>query len=145
MAYWYGGAILHRNFCSHLASIAFHDAFSLYGRPRAYPWDPRDQASMMFAYPVGPDRDVGVRPSSHTLLTLIYHRSVTIFGSRCSRGHGPPGRSHIPRSVPTSEHTLYSYAAWFFNRGHYIANIESNLDNHFSLICGRTSHGNDPR
>ncbi|KAI9512071.1 hypothetical protein F5148DRAFT_1165993 [Russula earlei] len=37
--------------------IAFHDAFSLYGRPRAYSWDPRDQASMMFAYPVGPARD----------------------------------------------------------------------------------------
>ncbi|KAI0001474.1 hypothetical protein BJV74DRAFT_818881 [Russula compacta] len=38
--------------------IAYHDAFSLYGRPRAYSWDPRDLASMMFAYPVGPTRDV---------------------------------------------------------------------------------------
>lgn len=37
--------------------IAIHDAFSLYGRPRAYSWDPRDEASMMYAYPVGPARD----------------------------------------------------------------------------------------
>ncbi|KAF8263900.1 hypothetical protein EI94DRAFT_1703672 [Lactarius quietus] len=37
--------------------IAFHDSFSLYGRPHAYTWDPRDKASMMFAYPAGPSRD----------------------------------------------------------------------------------------
>lgn len=42
----------------HLA--AFHDSFSLYGRPRAYSWDPRDLASMMFAYPAGPSRDVSL-------------------------------------------------------------------------------------
>lgn len=37
---------------------AFHDSFSLYGRPKAYSWDPRDVSSMMFAYPAGPSRDV---------------------------------------------------------------------------------------
>ncbi|KZS94260.1 hypothetical protein SISNIDRAFT_453997 [Sistotremastrum niveocremeum HHB9708] len=37
--------------------IAFHDAFGLYGRPLGYKWDPRDHISMLFAYPVGPQRD----------------------------------------------------------------------------------------
>ncbi|SRR6266404_3305656 len=58
MAYRYSGALFYRNFYSSLATAAFHDAFSLYGRPRAYAWDPRDEASMMYAYPVGPARDV---------------------------------------------------------------------------------------
>jgi CCR4-NOT transcriptional complex subunit CAF120 len=39
---------------------AFHDSFSLYGRPKGYSWDPRDVASMMFAYPTGPSRDVSL-------------------------------------------------------------------------------------
>ncbi|KAJ3893232.1 hypothetical protein GG344DRAFT_43777 [Lentinula edodes] len=38
--------------------IAFHDTFKLYGRPQAWSWDPRDPASLMFAYPVGPGKDV---------------------------------------------------------------------------------------
>lgn len=38
--------------------IGIHDAFELYGRPSAYTWDPRDPMSMMFAYPVGPNKDV---------------------------------------------------------------------------------------
>ncbi|GJE88684.1 hypothetical protein PsYK624_047670 [Phanerochaete sordida] len=37
--------------------IGIHDAFELYGRPRAYSWDPRDPNSMMFAYPIGPRKD----------------------------------------------------------------------------------------
>lgn len=37
---------------------AFHDAFQLYGRPKAYTWDPRDPASLMFGYPVGAGKDV---------------------------------------------------------------------------------------
>ena len=41
--------------------IGIHDAFELYGRPRQYSWDPRDPRSMMFAYPIGPQRDVRVR------------------------------------------------------------------------------------
>ncbi|KAH9928283.1 uncharacterized protein B0H18DRAFT_1117968 [Fomitopsis serialis] len=38
--------------------IALHDTFELYGRPRQYSWDPRDPRSMMFAYPIGPQRDM---------------------------------------------------------------------------------------
>ncbi|KAI0649070.1 hypothetical protein C8Q79DRAFT_1007637 [Trametes meyenii] len=38
--------------------IAIHDAFTLYGRPTMYSWDPRDAGSMMFAYPIGPNRDL---------------------------------------------------------------------------------------
>ncbi|KAH9846672.1 hypothetical protein C2E23DRAFT_898508 [Lenzites betulinus] len=38
--------------------IGIHDAFELYGRPRMYSWDPRDPTSMMFAYPIGPNRDL---------------------------------------------------------------------------------------
>ena len=39
-------------------ATGIHDAFGLYGRPRMYSWDPRDSQSMMFAYPIGPNRDV---------------------------------------------------------------------------------------
>ncbi|KAG5646986.1 hypothetical protein DXG03_001710 [Asterophora parasitica] len=38
--------------------VAVHDAFELYGRPEAWTWDPRDPISLMFAYPVGPNKDV---------------------------------------------------------------------------------------
>lgn len=38
--------------------IAIHDAFELYGRPQMYSWNPRDPKSMMFAYPVGPHKDL---------------------------------------------------------------------------------------
>ncbi|KAI0091193.1 hypothetical protein BDY19DRAFT_1055339 [Irpex rosettiformis] len=38
--------------------VAIHDAFELYGRPRMYSWDPRDPRSMMFAYPIGPSKDL---------------------------------------------------------------------------------------
>ena len=46
--------------CVLMIIIAIHDAFELYGRPRLYSWDPRDPRSMMFAYPIGRNRDVGV-------------------------------------------------------------------------------------
>lgn len=62
-----------------LATIALHDAFSLYGRPRAYSWDPRDEASMMYAYPVGPARDVSFhfpfpvpRSPSYTIIQSLF-------------------------------------------------------------------------
>ena len=42
-----------------------HDAFGLYGRPNAYAWDPRESTSQMFAYPVGPQKDVCVSFGSH--------------------------------------------------------------------------------
>ncbi|EPQ52802.1 hypothetical protein GLOTRDRAFT_140423 [Gloeophyllum trabeum ATCC 11539] len=38
--------------------IAIHDSFELYGRPNAYIQDPRDPSSLMFAYPVGPHKDL---------------------------------------------------------------------------------------
>ena len=50
-------------------TLAIHDAFELYGRPEMYSWDPRDPASMMFAYPIGPERQV--RPQ-----TAIYGRHL---------------------------------------------------------------------
>lgn len=50
-----------------------HDAFSLYGRPQGYTWDPRNPLSMMFAYPVGPHKDV-----SHTLWLLLRKHLFTI-------------------------------------------------------------------
>ncbi|PFH52925.1 hypothetical protein AMATHDRAFT_172403 [Amanita thiersii Skay4041] len=37
--------------------IAIHDAFGLYGRPGAWTWDPRNEVSMMFGYPVGQNKD----------------------------------------------------------------------------------------
>nr|GAT46567.1 predicted protein [Mycena chlorophos] len=37
--------------------VALHDAFQLYGRPGAWNWDPRNPRSLMFGYPVGPNRD----------------------------------------------------------------------------------------
>ncbi|TFK49960.1 hypothetical protein OE88DRAFT_1645739 [Heliocybe sulcata] len=39
-------------------STAIHDSFELYGRPNPYLQDPRDPASLMFAYPVGPHKDL---------------------------------------------------------------------------------------
>jgi len=38
--------------------VALHDAFELYGRPDAWTWDPRDPKSLMFGYPVGPQKEV---------------------------------------------------------------------------------------
>ncbi|KAF4613981.1 hypothetical protein D9613_007907 [Agrocybe pediades] len=37
--------------------VALHDAFELYGRPDAWTWDPRDPVSLMFGYPVGPQKE----------------------------------------------------------------------------------------
>ncbi|OCB85327.1 hypothetical protein A7U60_g7632 [Sanghuangporus baumii] len=37
--------------------VGLHDAFSLYGRPGGYTWNPREPISLMFAYPVGPHKD----------------------------------------------------------------------------------------
>lgn len=49
------------SFCVYRPSYvtpAVHDAFELYGRPAMYSWDPRDSVSMMFAYPIGPEKQV---------------------------------------------------------------------------------------
>ncbi|KAF9007597.1 hypothetical protein BDQ17DRAFT_1324157 [Cyathus striatus] len=37
--------------------VAFHDAFELYGRPETWTWDPRNPISLMFAYPVGSQKE----------------------------------------------------------------------------------------
>jgi CCR4-NOT transcriptional complex subunit CAF120 len=75
---------------------AFHDSFSLYGRPRAYSWDPRVMASMMFAYPVGPSRDVGLLfDYSYTLTPKYCFYPVTLYGTRIRRDHGSPGGSNF--------------------------------------------------
>ncbi|KAF8312525.1 hypothetical protein DL93DRAFT_2229030 [Clavulina sp. PMI_390] len=37
--------------------VALHDAFELYGRPGGYSWDPFDERSPMFAYPIGEHKD----------------------------------------------------------------------------------------
>ena len=44
-------------------TLAVHDAFELYGRPRVYAWDPRDPVSMTFAYPAGPEKNVRPKPA----------------------------------------------------------------------------------
>lgn len=55
-------------------SIAFHDTFKLYGRPQAWSWDPRDPASLMFAYPVGPGKDVSYGSSFFEFLLRSFLR-----------------------------------------------------------------------
>jgi CCR4-NOT transcriptional complex subunit CAF120 len=55
--------------------VAIHDAFGLYGRDPihgGYTWDPRDHVSMMFAYPVGPLKEVILKHFFHAEpLTLL--------------------------------------------------------------------------
>ncbi|KAG1822449.1 uncharacterized protein BJ212DRAFT_1539526 [Suillus subaureus] len=38
--------------------VALHDAFELYGHPKAYAWDPCNPVLLTFAYPVNPGRDL---------------------------------------------------------------------------------------
>src|SRR6267154_1499166 len=94
-------------------TTAIHDAFSLYGRPRAYSWDPGDQASMMYAYPVGPARDVSSHSPFSVLLSPTNYYLVTFHGTRNCREHGSPDRSHLRCSVPSFEHPLSSYTGPF--------------------------------
>ncbi|KAF8638252.1 hypothetical protein AX17_002274 [Amanita inopinata Kibby_2008] len=39
-------------------TVALHDVFRLHGRPGGWTWDPRDAASMMFGYPIGPQKEL---------------------------------------------------------------------------------------
>ncbi|KAF8349050.1 hypothetical protein F5887DRAFT_879230 [Amanita rubescens] len=71
--------------------IALHDAFGLYGRPHGWTWDPRERASLMFGYPVGPQKEVSVlditaRRSRETFLIVFVSRS------RSRRDIGSKGR-----------------------------------------------------
>ncbi|KAI9461676.1 hypothetical protein BJY52DRAFT_1203440 [Lactarius psammicola] len=93
--------------------IAFHDSFSLYGRPRVYSWDPRDPASMMFAYPAGPSRDLlfmereaaEVMDPREDRTSAVRSRLNDILSSRM-QGHPPPkgtptdGSSPLPQLPP---------------------------------------------
>lgn len=60
-------------------SSATHDAFSLYGRPARYNWDPRHPKSMWFGYPIGPQRGVRLFVK-HNLFCL----TLTLVSSNCS-------------------------------------------------------------
>lgn len=98
--------------------IALHDTFELYGRPRQYSWDPRDPRSMMFAYPIGPQRDVRVRrlTGPHGLLTwsgrcyswtvnwrrrLMYETSVHQLSAHNYRTYSPTGCVEHRNTVPS--------------------------------------------
>ncbi|KAJ3935935.1 MAG: hypothetical protein NXY57DRAFT_350988 [Lentinula lateritia] len=78
--------------------IAFHDTFKLYGRPQAWSWDPRDPASLMFAYPVGPGKDLLFLDREHAesldprddRTSSIRSRLIGILKERMELG-GPPG------------------------------------------------------
>ncbi|KAG6853977.1 hypothetical protein C0991_011840 [Blastosporella zonata] len=87
--------------------IALHDAFELYGRPDSWTWDPRDPVSLMFAYPVGPNKDLlfldrelaELDPrDEHT--ASIRSRLIGILLDRM-RGHeSKPVTSELPPTLP---------------------------------------------
>ncbi|KAF5391519.1 hypothetical protein D9757_002450 [Collybiopsis confluens] len=82
--------------------IAFHDAFHLYGRPEAWSWDPRDPASLMFAYPVGPHKELLFldREQAEALdprddrTSSIRSKLIDILATRMEE-LGPPGSAGI--------------------------------------------------
>ncbi|KAG5651366.1 hypothetical protein H0H81_008935 [Sphagnurus paluster] len=87
--------------------VALHDAFELYGRPDAWTWDPRDPISLMFAYPVGPSKDLLFldRDLAETLdprdehTSSIRSRLIGIVLDRM-RGHEPPPQATRVVSQP---------------------------------------------
>ena len=124
------------------ATTAIHDAFSLYGRPRAYSWDPRDEASMMYAYPVGPARDVSLH-FPLVFLSPINYNPVAFLGTRNGRKHGSPDRSHLRCSVPPFEHPHSSYSGPFVSeRDPQTAKFQCALRASPSSFHGRANHGN---
>ncbi|KAK0469710.1 uncharacterized protein EV420DRAFT_1661127, partial [Desarmillaria tabescens] len=89
---------------------AFHDAFMLYGRPQSWVWDPRNPISLMFAYPVGPQKDLLFldRELAETLdprddaTSIVRSRLLGILHDRM-RGMEPPApQNHIQASSLTS-------------------------------------------
>ncbi|KAH9959584.1 hypothetical protein BC827DRAFT_1212394 [Russula dissimulans] len=83
---------------------AFHDTFSLYGRPRAYSWDPRDQSSMMYGYPVGPARDLLFleRESAEPLDPREYRTSAAA-SSQSATSKSPSSNLSTITSLPSTE------------------------------------------
>ncbi|KAJ6508021.1 hypothetical protein C8R47DRAFT_1174345 [Mycena vitilis] len=96
--------------------VALHDAFQLYGRPQGWTWDPRDSASLMFAYPVGPHRDLLFleREQAETLdvrddrTSAIRSRLISILSERMPQkdpAHAPPPHQPLqqrPADAPPS-------------------------------------------
>jgi len=71
-------------------TLAIHDAFELYGRPKMYSWDPRDSASMMFAYPIGPEKQVHPKTTIYGHhFELTWYLLAPLLGSRGRRGTRP--------------------------------------------------------
>ncbi|KAG2045609.1 hypothetical protein BDR06DRAFT_1015477 [Suillus hirtellus] len=82
--------------------VALHDAFELYGHPKAYTWDPCNPVLLMFAYPVNPgrdllflDRDVAESMDPHDDCTFaIRNRLLNILHSHmpklCAMSAPPP-------------------------------------------------------
>ncbi|KAE9405152.1 hypothetical protein BT96DRAFT_359190 [Gymnopus androsaceus JB14] len=85
--------------------IALHDAFNLYGRPQAWTWDPREPQGLMFAYPVGPHKDLLFldRELAETLdprddrTSSVRSALIGILGERMRLG----GPNPAPNSMPT--------------------------------------------
>ncbi|KAJ7067255.1 hypothetical protein C8F01DRAFT_1120764 [Mycena amicta] len=85
--------------------VALHDAFQLYGRPEGWSWDPRNPRSLMFAYPVGPRRDLLFleREQAETLdvrddrTSSIRSRLSEILGSRVPAL--PPSQTQLQRPL----------------------------------------------
>ncbi|KAI0034243.1 hypothetical protein K488DRAFT_77395 [Vararia minispora EC-137] len=90
--------------------ISIHDAFGLYGRPREYAWDPRNPASLMFAYPIGPRREMlflereaaesmDPREDRTSQVRAQLHR---ILAQRMrEQGALPPAPAHAPSNGPS--------------------------------------------
>jgi CCR4-NOT transcriptional complex subunit CAF120 len=60
--------------------VALHDAFELYGRPKAWNWDVRDPVSLFFGYPVGSQKAVG--SYAYLLAALYAHFSPPSIGDQ---------------------------------------------------------------
>ncbi|THV07320.1 hypothetical protein K435DRAFT_959906 [Dendrothele bispora CBS 962.96] len=94
--------------------IAFHDAFRLYGRPQAWTWDPRDPASLMFAYPVGPHKDLLFleREQAETLdprddrTSAIRSNLLSVLTNKMREQHGQPGPQQEPIRAPAEAPSL---------------------------------------
>ncbi|THH13046.1 hypothetical protein EW146_g7123 [Bondarzewia mesenterica] len=89
--------------------LALHDSFQLYGRPKQYSWDPRDPASLMFAYPLlfldremaesmdpREDRTSAVRSRLLEILLERVQRNGKPLNAPRASASGPPTLPPIP-------------------------------------------------
>ena len=120
---------------------AFHDSFSLYGRPRAYSWDPRDMGSMMFAYPAGPSRDVSLFFTNSYPLTPKYpfFYPVTLHGTRIRRDHGSPGGSYFCYPNASQRNDVQPYARNFWHCFHLTKNKRAHIVHTTSFFYKRAT------